>query len=137
VVLITEGLDAVWAVVRQRTPHRMGTGCSRGRKGTTDESRYVWRNMLFRNLSPHLSSDLIRSALIATYIEWSRKYGSLPEERLRTEVDPKKIRSTNPGCCYLKAGFHNRRKVRGKIYMDAPCPNNIMFGNCECCPPRK
>lgn len=86
IVLVTDCGRAVWAVVRQRTPTRRGSGSSRGRSGKTDEgARYVWRNMLFRNLGAGLSSDLIRSATEATRIAWRARYGSLPSERLRTE----------------------------------------------------
>ena len=128
IVLVTDDGSAVWAVVRQRTPSARGSGSSRGRSAGTDPMpRYVWRNMIFRNLGPALSSRLI------TYREWSIRYGSLPVEILRTEIDPKKIRGTNPGCCYKKAGFHNSRMVRGKLYMDAPCPTLMIIGECSCC----
>jgi len=121
IVLVLDDGSAVWAVVRQRTPSARGTGNSRGRTGGADPApRYVWRNMLFRNLGPHLSSDLIREALARTYEEWRRRYGALPPERLRTEVDTRRVRSTNPGCCYLKAGWVRERIVRGKLYLLAP-----------------
>jgi hypothetical protein len=135
VVLVTEDEAAVWAVVRQRTPSARGTGASRGRAGSTDTlPRYVWRNMLFRNLGQELSSKLILEAITATYTKWASRYGSLPVETLRTEIDPKKIRGSNPGCCYKKAGFHNGRMVRGKLYLDAPCPTLLLCGACSCCP---
>lgn len=121
VVLVTECGRAVWAVVRQRTPAARGTGASRGRGGEPDRvTRYVWRNMLFRNLGAGLSSDLIRGALAETYRHWLDRYDELPEERLRTEVDTRAIRSTNPGCCYLLAGWERDRVVRGKLYLWAP-----------------
>lgn len=121
IVLVTLDETAVWAVVRQKTPSRPGTGNSRGRNGTTDQRpRYVWRNMLFRNLGPRLSSELIRSATITTYREWTRRYGSLPGQDLRTEIDTRKVKSSNPGYCYLMAGWEKQRIVRGKLYMTAP-----------------
>jgi hypothetical protein len=61
--------------------------------------------MLFRNLGAGLSSDLIRSAVIETYARWAERYGSLPLERLRTEIGIGAVRSTNPGFCYKVAGF--------------------------------
>lgn len=76
--------------------------------------------MLFRNLGSTRSSVLIASALERTYEEWIREYGSLPAERLRTEIDTKRIRSSNPGCCYKKAGWTKDRTVRGKLYLWAP-----------------
>ena len=136
IVLVTEDGSAVWAVVRQRTPSARGTGGSRGRVGSPDPvPRFVWRNMCFRNLVPAvLSSELIRSATERTYEEWTKRYGRLPSEILRTEIDPRRVRSINPGCCYKKAGYHNSRLVRGKIYLDAPYPALLLFGECSCCP---
>jgi hypothetical protein len=121
VVLVTECGRAVWAVVRQRTPARAGTGSSRGRTGTPDAApRYVWRNMLFRNLGAGLSSELIRAATWAAYAHWLERYGALPEERLRTEIGIKQIRSSNPGCCYKLAGWGDPIIKRGKLFLHAP-----------------
>lgn len=53
---------------------------------------------IFRNESPRLSSELI---LEAEKIAWQR----WPGERLYTYVNPRKIRSQNPGCCFKKAGW--------------------------------
>lgn len=121
IVLVTECGRAVWACVYQATPRARGTGASRGRTGQTDaKSRYIWRNMLFRNLGAGLSSALIKTALARTYEEWIKRYGSLPEERLRTEIGVTQIRSTNPGYCYRMAGWIPDRIVRGKLYLWAP-----------------
>lgn len=125
VVLVTGCGRAVWAVVRQRTPSARGTGASRGRTSTSDtNTRYVWRNMIFRNLGAGLSSDLIRSALDMTYQVWIDRYGSLPATRLRTEVDVNKIQSTNPGYCYLQAGWDKGELRRGKLFLYAPPPES-------------
>lgn len=121
IVLLHESGAAVWACVRQRTPSARGTGSSRGREGSTDvKPRYIWRNMLFRNLGGGLSSQLIISATEATYRHWIERYGSLPEERLRTEIDTRAVRSKNPGYCYKMAGWLPDRVVRGKLYLFAP-----------------
>lgn len=118
IVLVTECGRAVWACVRQKTPAARGSGGSRGREGQQDSRcRYLWRNMLFRNLGAGLSSDLIKSALAATYSEWANRYGSLPEERLRTEIE---ISGPRTGYCYRMAGWTTDRIVRGKLYMFAP-----------------
>lgn len=112
--------DAVWAVVRQKTPARRGSGTSRGRTGSPDASaRYVWRNMLFRKFGPELGSTLIQSATELTYWHWLNRYGGLPSERLRTEVD---IRhgSRNPGYCYLMAGWERGPLRRHKRLFYAP-----------------
>lgn len=98
-----------------------GSGASRGRQGETDrKARYLWRNMMFRNLGAGLSSELIKSATARTYEEWAKRYGSLPDERLRTEVDTTRVRSANPGYCYRMAGWEPDRIVRGKLYLYAP-----------------
>lgn len=121
VVLVTLDEDAVWAAVLQKTPAKRGTGASRGRSGYVDNSvQWVWRNMLFRNLGPRLSSILISEALVETYRYWKEKYGSLPTVRLRTEVDIRKVKSSNPGYCYQCAGWEKEKIVRGKLYLLAP-----------------
>ena len=121
IVLVTDDGSAVWAVVRQKTPAKRGSGASRGRKGKSDSNcRYLWRNMLFRNLGQGLSSALIKSATEETYLQWASRYGSIPAERLRTEIGIKSVRSTNPGYCYKCAGWGEGRVVRGKLYLFAP-----------------
>jgi hypothetical protein len=95
-----------------------GTGASRGREGQTDtRARYLWRNMMFRNLGAGLSSDLIREATEMTYHLWRTRYGNLPSERLRTEIDLKKVKSSNPGFCYMKAGWKGHREKRQAVFM--------------------
>jgi hypothetical protein len=112
VVLVTAAGDAVWAVVHQRTPQPRGT------KGV--KTPFVWRNMLFRNLGPSLSSDLIRAAVDATFSAWQQRYGDLPRAPLRTEVDVRKVKSRNPGYCYLMAGWVKGPVKRGKLFLYAP-----------------
>ena len=122
IVLVTD--SAVWAVVLQKTPARPGSGTSRGREGNPDDRvAWVWRNMLFRNLGPELSSDLIRSATEATYRHWRARYGDLPSVPLRTEVAVNRG-STNPGYCYLCAGWMRdpAGPKRGKLKLFAPAP---------------
>lgn len=72
---------------------------------------FVWRKFksadhqegvncaVFRNEGHTLSSELI---LEAEQLAWTR----WPNERLYTYVSPKKIRSSNPGFCFLKAGWN-------------------------------
>jgi len=127
VVLVTDCGRAVWACIRQKTPMAVGSGRSRHRRGdetkaTDAKARYVWRNMIFRNLGAGLSSDLIREALAMTYVEWVNRYGELPDERLRTEIDLKAVQSRNPGYCYKCAGWGDAVKKRGKLFLYAPPP---------------
>jgi len=78
---------------------------------TTDGlASFIWRKFIdksgqvsvncsmFRNEGPELSSSLI---LEAEQLAW----GMWPGERLYTYINPKKIRSTNPGYCFLMAGW--------------------------------
>lgn len=121
IVLVTECRRAVWACVYQKTPSACGSGKSRGRAGETDQRAvYLWRNMLFRNLGAGLSSDLIRTATEETYCQWIKRYGALPPERLRTEIGIATVRSSNPGYCYLKAGWERGEVKRGKLFLWAP-----------------
>lgn len=119
VVLVTECGRAVWAAIYQRTPRARGMGGSRGRSGAP-RARWIFRNVIFRNLGAGLSSDLIRIALVRTREEWIIRYGSLPTERLRTEIGIREVMSHNPGYCYRLAGFTFDRDVRGKRYLWAP-----------------
>lgn len=79
---------------------------------------FVWRRFVddsgeegvncavFRNEGSIRSSDLIREA---DAIAWSR----WPGERLYTYVDAGAIRSTNPGYCFLAAGWSHVRWTPG------------------------
>jgi hypothetical protein len=53
---------------------------------------------VFRNESWHRSSEMILEAMELAWERW-------PGERLFTMIDPAKIRSTNPGYCFLCAGW--------------------------------
>lgn len=96
-VLRTPGADAVWVTW----------------KGIRDDGLEALECTIFRNESPHLSSDMIRYAIAATIEKW----GGLPRDGLITYVDEDKVRSSNPGFCFLKAGFKKigRSKVRGLL----------------------
>lgn len=121
IVLVSQCGRAVWACVYQRTPARRGTGASRGRQGDMDQkSKWLWRNMMFRNLGCALSSDLIKSAVVETKIRWTARYGELPAEKLRTEIDITKVTSSNPGYCYMMAGWTYDRTVGKKKYFYEP-----------------
>lgn len=121
IVLVLDDGSAVWACVYQRTPSARGTGASRGREGKSDvKPRYIWRNMLFRNLGGGRSSDLIRAATEETYLQWAKRYGELPPERLRTEIRRDAVRSSNPGYCYLMAGWEPGETRRGIKFFWAP-----------------
>lgn len=71
---------------------------------------FVWRKFIsgdgqlgincsvFRNEGAGLSSDLIRAADALADERW-------PSERHYTYVDPKKVLSSNPGYCFIVAGW--------------------------------
>ena len=63
----------------------------------------AWVNTLFRNEGAGLASELIRAAVAHTRAKWSET----PELGMVTFVDPAKVASTNPGWCYLQAGFEH------------------------------
>lgn len=130
IVLVTDCGRAVWACIRQKTPMAVGSGRSRHRKDdatkqTDAKARYLWCNMMFRNLGAGLSSELIREATDMTYREWLKRYGVIPAERLRTEIDVTHVRSTNPGYCYRRAGWERGETKRGKLFLWAPLEQGI------------
>ncbi len=55
---------------------------------------------VFRNEAPekYRSSELIQEAEVLAWERW-------PGERLFTYVDPREIKSSNPGFCFLSAGW--------------------------------
>jgi hypothetical protein len=70
---------------------------------------FVWRKFIcegqagvncavFRNEGPTLSSDLIGQACEIAWRRW-------PGERLYTFVNPRRVRSTNPGYCFIRNGW--------------------------------
>jgi len=63
----------------------------------------AWRCTLFRNEGPRLSSELVREAMALTAQVWA---DHPPTAGWLTYVWPAKLRSTNPGYCFLAAGWH-------------------------------
>src|SRR4029077_3956359 len=113
IVLITDDENDVWACVYAKIPYARGANANCDRR--------LWRNMLFRNLSLSLSSELIVSATKETYLQWLLRYGRLPAERLRTEIKINAVRSKNPGYCYQCAGWEKAPITRrGMLYLYAP-----------------
>jgi hypothetical protein len=82
------------------------------------DALFVWRKFrpmdrqegvsctVFRNESDALSSELIREACELAWRRW-------PGERLYTYVADARVRSTNPGCCFLKAGWRRCGRNKG------------------------
>jgi len=64
---------------------------------------------LFRNEGAGLSSELLLEAEALARARWP------DASRLYTYVDPRKIRSTNPGYCFQKAGWRKCGQTRGGL----------------------
>jgi hypothetical protein len=72
----------------------------------------AWVCSIFRNESPHLSSDLIRQAVAVTLQIWPVP----PDLGMVTFVDPAKVRhKRDPGRCFLKAGFRRVGFTQGGL----------------------
>ena len=82
-MLLTVTCDALflWRRERYRRDAQTGINCA-----------------IFRNEGAVLSSDLVREADDLAWRRW-------PGERLFTFVNADRIRSTNPGACFRKAGW--------------------------------
>jgi hypothetical protein len=95
VVLITQSGDAVlvWLGQRYRMDGQAGVSCA-----------------VFRNESRYLSSYLISAAMALAWKRW-------PGERLFTYVNPRRVRSANPGFCFLQAGWRRGGTSRGGLVL--------------------
>ncbi|MEX2462042.1 MAG: hypothetical protein WD469_12250 [Paenibacillaceae bacterium] len=98
-VLRTSSGDAVWVTW----------------SGIRDDGLKAYECTIFRNESGYRSSKLIHHAVAATLGEW----GEFPIGGLITYVDANKIKSTNPGFCFKKAGWKHigESKKRGLILL--------------------
>jgi hypothetical protein len=63
---------------------------------------------VFRNEGAVLSSMLIKEAMEICHRKW-------PGIRMYTYVNPKKIKSTNPGYCFLMAGWQKCGLTKGGL----------------------
>ena len=75
-----------------------GDACFVWRKFIDDSGQQGINCAVFRNESPHRSSHLIRQADAIADCLW-------PDSRHYTYVNPKEVRSSNPGFCFLMAGW--------------------------------
>ncbi|MFD1736090.1 hypothetical protein ACFSCX_05880 [Bacillus salitolerans] len=78
-----------------------------------DSYGYAWENVIFRNESTQLSSELIKMAMFATV----KEFGELPHDGFITYIDSEEVGTThnhNPGYCYLKSGFVKQPKKSSK-----------------------
>ena len=84
-VLMTPAMDAIFA----------------WRKFINDSGERGVNCAVFRNEGPMLSSVLILEAERWAWERW-------PGERLYTYVNPRKVKSKNPGYCFVMAGWRKR-----------------------------
>ena len=97
-ILLTPKCDALFVWVKEmiRNDGQIGVNCS-----------------VFRNEGKNLSSELIAEAVELAHNKW-------PQERLFTYVDPAKIQSTNPGYCFIQAGWErlNGASPKGLVILE-------------------
>lgn len=84
------------------------------------DALFVWRKFIsadgqtgvncaiFRNESQYLSSQLILEACELAWQRW-------PGERLYTYINPRRIRSVNPGYCFKRAGWEISGKTKSGL----------------------
>lgn len=85
-----------------------------------EDALFVWRKFIddsgqtgincaiFRNDSSVRSSEMIREADALAFARW-------PGERHYTYVNPKRIRGSNPGYCFLCAGWRRCGMTKGGL----------------------
>jgi DNA modification methylase len=90
-----------------------------------DEALFAWRKFIddagqtgincavFRNESRIRSEDLIREAMAIAWLRW-------PGERFYTYVDAAEVQSSNPGYCFLQAGWSKCGETKtGLVILEA------------------
>jgi hypothetical protein len=87
-----------------------------------DDSGQVGINCaVFRNESNYLASEMIREAEM---LAWNRWKG----ERLYTYVNPRAIKSSNPGYCFIRAGWRKCGKTKGGLIIVEKLPSGEEVG---------
>lgn len=114
-----------WYEYRDNRPRRLfvGPGDKLVLVSPMSDAVFVWRKFIddcplskdvncaaFRNESGERSSDMIREAMDIAWNRW-------PGAQLYTYVNPAKIRSKNPGCCFKKAGWSYCGITAGGLYV--------------------
>lgn len=85
-----------------------GTAIFGWRKFIDDSGQMGVNCAFFRNEGPVLSSTLILDAEQRAWQRW-------PGERLYTYVNPKAVKSRNPGYCFIRAGWQRCGKTKGGL----------------------
>lgn len=85
-----------------------GDACFVWRKFKDDSGQQGVNCAIFRNESGHRSSDLIRQADAIADCLW-------PNTRHYTYVNAARIRSPNPGYCFIRAGWRKCGRTKGGL----------------------
>lgn len=103
---------------KRKTSQFVGPGEHIVLRTNRGDAGFVWRRFIddsgecgvncafFRNESATLSSDLIRQADAIADLIW-------PSSRHYTFVDAAKVRSANPGFCFVAAGWRKLKRTTG------------------------
>jgi len=86
------------------------------RQNLRDDGQTGIECFVFRNMGDLLSSKLILQAEVWAFSKWER-------QRLFSFVDSKKIQSTNPGYCFLQAGWQKCGHSKGGLLILEKLPN--------------
>jgi hypothetical protein len=85
-----------------------------------NDALFVWRKFIDDSGQKGVNCAVFRnegllesSALISEAVELAKR--RWPGERFYTYVNPKKVRSTNPGYCFQKAGWRKCGKTKGGL----------------------
>ena len=100
---------------------RDGTALFGWRRFVDDSGQQGINCSVFRNEGGTQSSDLIREAMAIAWRRW-------PGQRLYTYVDPAAVASTNPGYCFIAAGWRAAGYTKGGLRIlealpGTPVPN--------------
>lgn len=109
-VLMTAERDAVWVW------RKFKDDCIDERTGEPQDGVNC---AVFRNEGKTLSSRMVEEAVAIAMDRW-------PRERLYTYVNPEKIRSKNPGTCFLKAGWKKCGKTKSGLDILEYVPGNLI-----------
>ena len=100
IVLLLEDCSALWV------SWKPANGIKR-----MDKAGEVYECTIFRNEGDYLSSELIKSAVMETECIWGK-----PLDGWITYVADNKVLSSNPGYCFLRAGWEKRgRNKKGNL----------------------
>ncbi len=75
-----------------------------------DDGELGYNCTIFRNESARKSSCIIREAVSRVYAEWG-------EDRVFTYIDPREIKSVNPGYCFKQAGWKFIRRTKSGLHL--------------------